>query len=272
MFQYAVGRNLALRNHTGLILDISGFKKYPLRTYSLNSFKIQAQTFEETSTPSLSGELLKKIFFWSKSKKENTDFVNEKYFYFDPEVLNMPDGSKLSGYWQSEKYFTDIKYLIKKDFTLKKTSSGCRKWKNAIIKTQSVSIHVRRGDYVTDPTTHEYHGISTMQYYRKAISIISVKIKNPHFFIFSDDARWVETHMKLNYPYEIISEKIPLSDCEEMVLMSKCKHNIITNSTFSWWGAWLNDNSKKMVIVPKKWFTDPAINTDDLIPKAWMKI
>ena len=136
----------------------------------------------------------------------------------------------------------------------------------------SVSVHVRRGDYVNDPKTNAYHGTCSLDYYKKAVEIIRNKVKDPVFFIFSDDAEWVKKNFNIDEQQVLVSEPEKLSLTEELKLMASCRHSVVANSSFSWWGAWLNNNNEKMVIAPQKWFADPLIDTSDLIPSAWIRI
>jgi len=140
-----------------------------------------------------------------------------------------------------------------------------------IKEKNSVSLHIRRGDYLTMQKAIDTIGVCPLDYYDKAIREITRKIKNPTFFIFSDDINWVKENLKTNSPTIFVSGG-KLKDYEELILMSKCKHNIIANSSFSWWGAWLNNNPNKIVIAPKKWFKDTSKNTRDLIPESWLKL
>ena len=136
----------------------------------------------------------------------------------------------------------------------------------------AVSLHIRRGDYVSNPVTNNYHGTCSLAYYKKAVLLLKEKIENPSFFIFSDDLLWARENLDFINDMTFIDLDKSIPDHEEMHLMSQCKHNIIANSSFSWWGAWLNENSDKIVIAPKKWFSDNTINTEDLIPAKWMRI
>ena len=136
----------------------------------------------------------------------------------------------------------------------------------------SVCIHIRRGDYVEDIITNQFHGVCNLDYYYRSIEYIASKIKNPYFFVFSDDPLWVKQNLILKYPCDYIDQNFGKKDYEDMRVISKCKHNIIANSSFSWWGAWLNINPNKIVIAPKNWFKSKAINTKDLIPESWFKI
>jgi hypothetical protein len=131
---------------------------------------------------------------------------------------------------------------------------------------------VRRGDYVTSPKTNSVHGTCSLEYYYDSFNLIEKQHKNSHYFIFSDDIEWCKQNLEFIKNKTFIELSANERDHEEMYLMSQCKHNIIANSSFSWWGAWLNQNPDKMVIAPKKWFHDQQINTNDLIPDTWIRI
>ncbi|MDD3060131.1 MAG: alpha-1,2-fucosyltransferase, partial [Sulfurimonas sp.] len=146
------------------------------------------------------------------------------------------------------------------------------KLKEEIQSSNSVSLHVRRGDYVSNKNATSYHGVSSLDYYYNAIETISKKISNPILYIFSDDIPWVRENLIVSLPIVFIENTNTDRPFEDIYLMSLCKHNIIANSTFSWWGAYLNSNLEKNVIAPKKWFNDPVINTEDLIPSSWTRI
>jgi hypothetical protein len=124
---------------------------------------------------------------------------------------------------------------------------------------------------VANKNANAHHGTCTLDYYHEAIKIMKEKIKNPYFFIFSDDIPWVKENLKIDGDAFFITGK-KIKDHEEMFLMSRCKHNIIANSSFSWWGAWLNNNPEKIVIAPKRWFNNEKINTSDLVPDNWLRI
>ncbi|MCK4744844.1 alpha-1,2-fucosyltransferase, partial [Candidatus Parcubacteria bacterium] len=196
--------------------------------------------------------------------------TKEQHSHFDSKILKLIGNIYLDGYWQSEKYFKNIENSIRKEFTLKndlqlKAKKLLRKIKN----TESISIHIRRNDYISHKPANQYHGVCHLSYYKKAINVIIKKIDDPHFFVFSDDIDWCKKNLKIKFPTIFVEGN---KDYEDLILMSKCKHNIIANSTFSWWGAWLNNNPNKIVIAPKKWFRKKSINTKDLIPKTWIKI
>jgi hypothetical protein len=282
LFQYALGRNLAIENKTDFKLDISFFPN-DIRKYALGGFNIveNFSTKEDLAKIGLPNMEKQDILSRTKRKifrlRENHKPINERkiiiepYFQFCPDILKIKNSCYLSGNWQSEKYFKDSGDIIKKEFTLKNEMSSLGKeWVKRIEKNGSVSLHIRRGDYVNNLQTNQLHGTCDIAYYQRAINAIIKKINNPGFFIFSDDIEWAKNNLRINYPIYFVSDKT-ISDYEELIIMSKCKHNIIANSSFSWWGAWLNDWQDKIVIVPDKWFNTP-IDTKDLIPESWIKI
>ena len=277
MFQYALGRMLAIKNKTRLKLDLTSFyhtkKSDTPRKYSLNVFNLPEDTlFYKPILPK--STITKKIHtLISKNSEKKNNIVIEKNYKFDKNILNSPNNTKLIGYWQSEKYFNDIEKILKNDFTFpQKTSSKNNKLINSIKKENSISIHVRRGDYVKVKKTKEYHGILGVKYYQKAIKIINNKVNKPSWYVFSDDINWCRKNIKPDKNIKYIDHNRGDKSYEDMRLMSLCKHNIVANSSFSWWGAWLNSNMSKIVIATNKWFSNVSINTDDLIPSEWKKI
>jgi len=143
---------------------------------------------------------------------------------------------------------------------------------NEILGKESISVHFRRGDYVTDPQTNKIHGTCSFDYYHQAIDDICKYTSNPHFFIFSNDPQWVKDNFSLPYPMQIITLNGPEKPHFDLYLMSLCKHHIIANSTFSWWGAWLSTNKDKRVYTPKRWYNVDYIDQKDGFPDSWIKI
>lgn len=276
MFQYAVGKSLAIQNKTSLKLDIGAFKRYKLHDYMLDKLNIKAEIATDKDLKKIFG--LSIIRFFYRVPKlglliKRKSIHKEKGFNFDKKLLNLKgENIYLNGYYQSEKYFSDIESIIRQDFVPIKELSG----KNAtmadlITKTNSVSIHVRRGDYVSNPTTNSIHGTCSIDYYKKAIEIIAEKNNDLVFFIFSDDCDWARNNIEINYKKYFIDFNGREKCYEDIRLMSLCKHNIIANSSFSWWGAWLNSNLNKIVVAPSRWFNVDR-NSVDIIPESWVKI
>jgi len=250
MFQYAYGRNLMIQKNKEIIFDVSFFKNNSndtKRLFSLNNFNLNNSIKFSDKKENIFLEVFKKIY----SK------ITGNY-----------------GFYQSEKYFKEIKNIIIEEFTLKNPLANISKgWEEKIkLSPISVSIHIRRGDYINDPKTNKHHGICEIEYYKKAIDLLENKIgKNFEIFVFSDDIEWAKNNLSFNQQINFVSSpEIP--DYEEMYLMSLCKHNIIANSTFSWWGAWLNRNKNKIVIGPKQWFVKKTSNILDILPSSWIKI
>ena len=140
-----------------------------------------------------------------------------------------------------------------------------------ISQTNSVSLHIRRGDYVSNQKTNQTHGTCDLDYYQRCITEIEKEVENPYFFVFSDEIEWVKENLKINHPAEYVDQNTGDKSYEDMRLMSQCKHNVIANSSFSWWGAWLNSYPDKIVFAPKRWFASDKHNTKDLIPEGWKK-
>jgi hypothetical protein len=199
-----------------------------------------------------------------------SNYVSEPHHNYWSGINELPISSYLVGYWQSEKYFVKHKEVIRQELTFKnELSPENLATASSLLKTASVSLHVRRGDYVSSQATNDVHGVCTLDYYRNAISHMARSVESPRFFIFSDDINWVKANLQLDFPCEYIANNVGANSYVDMRLMSMCKHNIIANSSFSWWGAWLNSNPNKIVIAPKKWFAK-ALSTEDLIPAKWV--
>lgn len=287
MFQYALGRHLAEKNSTLLKLDLSGFEEYKLHRYALHCFMIweHSATMEEIETFKRKGisriaKLLSKIGTrWGGLSSATSDFyqntivLKERQRAFDSSVLETKGNIYLEGYWQSEKYFSSIRDILLREFTVKyEQDAKSREIANQIQKTESVSLHIRRGDYVHDPFINQIHGLCSFDYYEKAVNYITKKMPNCHFYIFSDDHSWVCENFKLDYPVTMVNHSDVSTNYEDLRLMSICRHNIIANSSFSWWGAWLNTNPNKIVVSPKRWFNDESFARSDMIPESWLKM
>jgi len=280
MFQYAAARRLSNVNNVPLKFDLDWFEDHSTdikREYELNIFNIQA----EIATPDEIGNLKEpagKPPLFSRIKKKlqlnhKQTHIRQKHYHFDPDILKLGSNIYFEGYWQSEKYFKDINDIIRKEFTLKPEPDRLnRKMADSIRSSDSISLHVRRGDYISNEITNKYHGTCSPEYYNNTIEIITSKVKTPHFFVFSDEPEWTKENLDIKYPATYIDHNGPENAYEDLRLMSLCKHHIIANSSFSWWGAWLNPSPDKIVIAPSKWFSDSSINTNDLIPGNWIRI
>lgn len=272
MFQYATGRILALKNSTTLKLDISSYASDKFgRHYSLEIFNIKA-------TIATADEIrkLKPVdnFFIQKSPRLfklasnlTKSYINEKFT--GGKISKDEENLYLDGFWQNEKYFIEFTDQIRQDFKLKpRPDKNVAGYLKKIKTTDSVSIHVRRGDYVSIARIGQGVGICGVKYYQRAIKFITKKTRNPVFFIFSeaDGLDWVKQNLKFESPLVLVKSS---KDYEDLRLMSLCQHNIVANSSFSWWGAWLNENPKKIIVAPDPWFNNKKT---DIIPHGWFKV
>jgi len=272
LFQYAAGKTLAQLNNTFLKLDVSEFDKNKLRSFDLLSFETNILTAaKEDINNLLPSHNFEKAFQYFSPLKKRT-YYREKSFSFDERVLRLGSNVYLKGYFQSEKYFLPAKDVIRRDFTFKgSVVNHLAEFASQLNTTNSVSIHVRRGDISKNPDMSEYHGTLEKEYYMAAINLVNSKIENPVFYFLSDDINWVTENLSIPNAF-YLSGGISKNHFEDLYLMSQCKHNIIANSSFSWWGAWLNDNQNKIIIAPEKWFNKGPKDTQDIIPKGWIKI
>jgi hypothetical protein len=282
LFQYAMGRAFSEISKEELLLDINSYLWDTLRKYELESFNLDVRKATKIEIDTIKRSILTwkdRIFYKLKGESipyYRFPYIKEQSFNFDPNFIHYRQKNcYLEGYWQSEKYFKQIRSILLQEICVEEKfySNKMNDYVTQIKNTNnSVSIHVRRGDYVSNPETTAFHGVCDLLYYLRAMNQIENLISNPNYFIFSDDT---------NYALELFKDKENVTfvenlpfDYEELLLMSFCNHNIIANSSFSWWGAWLNQNDKKHVIAPKRWFANEIMQnqTDDLIPFEWIKI
>ncbi|MBL0358838.1 MAG: alpha-1,2-fucosyltransferase [Chitinophagaceae bacterium] len=277
LFQYAIGKRLALHHNTPFKLDTTFLNqteatgKITPRSYELDQLSTTDETASAADIHAFSNSAnllhrLKKYFTRSK-------YIREKSFRFDPDFLSYGNNCYLDGYWQCENYFIEISDVLRNEFKCKLAPDEKNIEMQAnIASTNAVSIHIRRGDYISNPAAHQFHGICSLEYYQQAVDLIAAKTSNPHFFIFSDDVNWVAANFTINFPTIIVDINDSSSGAKDMQLMSCCKHHIIANSSFSWWGAWLNTDQQKIVVAPKNWFRDSSIDTSTILPASWHTI
>lgn len=253
-FQYASARSLAMHHNVPLILDLSWFKKDNSRTFALDKFNVQATVVNEKIVSFLRSELAARI--------DRLLGSNLLYHKLIAEPMGEPIDMKglgrsvsLKGYWGQNKYFFHNLHTIRKELSIKSKyeSDNYKMLKEQMISANSVSVHIRRGDYLLD---HEnsFFGVMDKSYYIKAMNFIQERVSDPQFFIFTDDCEWVEAEMSFPSSSVFVSKVLDNKDYLEQSLMHHCKHNIIANSTFSWWGATLNSNEGNIMIQPKQWY------------------
>lgn len=280
LFQYAFGFALARRNGIAFKLDVlSGFADDLVykRKYALAPFNISA----ESATPlesytGIAGRLSRKLdrLYSQRVPLARRTHIAEASARYAPEVAALrPTGRVyLDGHWQSEKYFSDAAGPLRRELTLKgRPSPGGEKAAAEIRAREAVCLHVRRADYVHDETTRKVYHCCDQGYYRRAAAVVAAKSSKPAFFVFSDDPEWVKASLDIGFPFQVVSRSGEDRTHEELWLMSLCRHNIIANSSFSWWGAWLNDHPGKIVVAPDTWYNDPAMESPDLVPAIWLR-
>lgn len=262
MFQYAIAKAFSLQTKREFKLDISIFECYKLHNYGLHHFKLESNFYKpESIWKRRFTKLIKKVVFYNEDLHQFN--YNQNLIKIKSDILF------LEGYFQSEKYFAKYENEIRTDFQilspLKQQTSDMIAYMQSV---NAVSIHFRRGDYIGNVV----HETDKTEYYKDAIQLIESKIEKPVYFLFSDDMPWVKENFKTNFETHYVDFNDASTNFEDIKLMATCKHNIIANSSFSWWGAWLNYNPNKIVIAPKIWFNNEKVNTSDIIPESWIKL
>ncbi|MBI4232781.1 alpha-1,2-fucosyltransferase [Candidatus Peregrinibacteria bacterium] len=267
MFQYAVGRSLSLKNKTDVVFDISSFQNDALRDYQLHVFNISGSVLSIPLSRLLN---LYNRFFPYKLPGINYHYVRWLSSFFNQDILKKKGIIYLEGYWQCEDYFKQIREILKKDFTLRyKLDAKNKSLLKVIQHSPSVAVHVRRGDYVVNPLTHKYHGTCSLGYYHRSFQMMAQRVSSPHFFIFSDDMAWTKQNLKIHFPTTYVDINGRKEEHKDLMLMANCRHFIIANSSFSWWGAWLSENKNKIVFSPDKWFNQK--NEGNTVPQSWIR-
>jgi len=284
MFQYALGLNLAKKNRCPLVLDTVFLRdrfprrNFTYRTYDMDvfaidpSFTVLSDAADTFPIPGLwlgldiAGILARRV-------SGSQTLIREKSKVFDPSVFAAKGDVLLYGRWQSEEYFAGIADDVRTAFKFRHRLEGeAETLAEKIVAVNSVSLHVRRGDYVTFNNVERRMGATDLAYYDRAAKYIGERVTNPIFFLFSDDIQWCKKNVAIPFPTTYVDDiSSGPKAAFHLELMSLCKHNITTNSTFSWWGAWLNRNSRKILIAPKQWYANASLK-ENIVPTGWMRI
>lgn len=282
MFQYAAGRCLAHLRGAALKLDDAFLQADPGGAYTKRHFELDV--FEMPFQIANASELVP--FYrighnrYLRNIEKRLPFLFAHHFYserdlsFHKDFHALPGQTYLDGYFQSEQYFDPVASIIRKDFTFKgPVPKACEDWLREIRSTESVSLHIRRGDYVSNPSNTTYYASCSESYYRRAVDELLKQHRNIGLFVFSDDLDWCRKNLAFNdLPVYFVDANTQAANHWDMFLMSQCRHNIMANSSFSWWAAWLNGNASKTVIAPAKWFGNDTKQAHDIIPLTWKKI
>ncbi|MCL2597945.1 MAG: alpha-1,2-fucosyltransferase [Paludibacter sp.] len=287
MFQYACGTSIASRLGVKLKLDISYMtdkkprENFTERDYALNVFNINNEIASKKEVQRFvpySADASEFTYAWFMFKR--TLFCRHRFsepaknpsFYF-AEIEQITNNTYIKGYFQNEKYFNFIRDKLLKDFSIRnEIDDNNQNLSNKINSENAVSIHIRRGDYLNSLNASLFN-LLDIDYYKKAIKYILKEVENPVFYVFTEDFQWAKTQFAaLDIPITIVDWNIGSQSYLDMILMSRCKHNIIANSSFSWWGAWLNQYPEKKIIAPQNWFKNPKMNETHIIPSNWIKL
>lgn len=278
LFQYASAKSLALKNQTELLIDTTYYtnvhEKTTIRNFELDNFnlsfniatKSDLDKFENSSFSLLSIFKLHVLTLGKFNK------YKESNLQMDGDFLNLYGNLYLRGFFQNEVYFQDIRKQLLKEITPKIDFDKLNKELiHSMEAVNSVSVHIRRGDHL-HYANNSFHGVCSKTYYDNAFEIIHTKVKNPAFFYFTDDDEWVRQNFKLNEFDIIVDHNKGSNSYYDLLLMKYCKHNIIANSSFSWWGAWLNENDSKIVIGPDKWYVEKSLKNINHCSRDWISI
>lgn len=266
LFIYAAGRALAHRVGQKLKLDVSFFNTYSLRTFRLRNFAIEAK---ECGLRELR---LRRLLAKLRLRSPLTLFRETSRAY-DPAFAELKDNTILQGFFQTEKYFSPIAGLLRRDLALKVTlPDHVKQYCVRLARGNPVSVHVRRGDYAANKSLHARFGVLNREYYLGAKREMDRRVTDPTYHIFSDDIAYAkESILPLFGPRAQVVPAVA-EDYEHLALMRSCRHHIVANSTFSWWGAWLGDFPDKQVMAPAIWFRNKAEIPADIIPASWSTI
>ena len=278
LFQYAMGRALAVKHGTDLLLEDSFYFDVPPgstpRTYELDNYPIQGRRTtgqERKAFGRYTGRVWRRIRKYVRLPGAFS-YVCEPMQGGLSNFETLGDNVFLDGYWQTERYFSGIADVIHKEFTpLLPPSAQDHAILLQMQESPSVSLHVRRGDYVTNPSAQAMHGLCSLEYYGTAIRHAAERLGNPKFFIFSDDPEWVRENLEIPFDHVFIDHNAAAA-WQDLRLMSSCKHHILANSSFSWWGAWLNKSSDKIVIRPRQWYVGLPEQGDWTCPPQWLAV
>ncbi len=263
MFQYAFGRYLSLKSKTELKYNFTNALFNIQRSFELNVFNISATEASSVDLKRfgvIQSRVINRLLYLLDERygiQFNERIVTQKYPYtFDPIYKNIGNELYVQGYWANERFFNSIESTLRKDFTLKEELD--KKNQNILKQIQkqvSVSVHVRRTDYITNKTNMlKFIGL---EYYINSIEKLKKSIFNPVFFVFSDDIPWCKKNLNtVSNNIHYIDHNTGKNSYKDLILMSACQHNIIANSTFSWWGSWLNQNKNKIIIKPINFIED----------------
>jgi hypothetical protein len=274
LFQYAAGRSLATKEDCELILDDSLMIRRPWMTprdYALDVYNIQARRISLKEKASLLFRVLPPFRYLYETGLANSPFTyyREPHYHFDPGLHQLTGDLIIEGYWQSGRYFADIADDLRRELQpIRPLDIHAQNFLDQILNGNSVSLHIRRGDYISNPAAAKNFFTCDLAYYQRAVAFVGERVANVVFFVFTDDPYWVEKEFRIDFPMVLVSRPNAWPAHDDLRLMSHCSQHIIANSSFSWWGAWLNPRPDKVVVAPSRWFREKR-NMRDLISPEW---
>ncbi|MCX7140154.1 MAG: alpha-1,2-fucosyltransferase [Proteobacteria bacterium] len=278
MFQYAAGRALADRLAANLLFDTRALEHafarnaYTRRPYALAPFKLRARPATPKELNRWPGWVAEIGMRLRLARPLFRHWHFESGISYDPSVRTLQAPVCLVGYWQSERYFTDIADSIRADFTLAQPLHGDNAGTLELAHNgNSVGLHVRRGDFVSLSDAAEVHGVCSIDYYRRAIDVLKNRCADCHFLVFSDDPEWARAELPLDPSAVFVTGNAEAPE-RDLALMSACRHHIIANSSFSWWAGWLGYHPEQVVIAPAPWYANPKLDARDLTVARWQYI
>jgi hypothetical protein len=280
MFQYAIARALSEHYQSPFLLDCSWFdvpqSETTPRPYQLDLLQIQNTAKSNLDFPKKPHRWLRILQTLLPSSQ--IVYYQQNAFGFDPSLFQFKDMAErdlfLFGYWQAYPYLENIRPILQTEFKTKApTPDHYQNYLDHIRTSESVMLHIRRGDYVNSPSAAKFHGVLPLSYYQQAIEALSLQKPQAHFFIFSDDLPWAKEALPQDLRMTFVENAMQAdSAAQELQLMTLCKHHIIANSSLSWWGAWLRTNSNGLVYAPNRWISDSSLDLSNLLPTSWNRI
>ena len=283
MFQYAMGRSLSRRLGRSLVLDASmmpsGHRPH-LRSLSIRDLPISPRVRVIGASRHFSQKPLRKRPIVGLAGRILTRCVNPwSIEEADPEaevpLSDVPQRiAHLRGYWQSPHYFADIPEIIRSElFPPMPNVAGLTKVMALLTNREAIAVHVRRGDYVAVTSVQQVHGVLGATYYQSAVDQIVLAVESdPVVLVLSDDPLWAEESLRFDVETVHVEIEAPLTDIESLALMARCRHHVISNSSFSWWGAWLAEHDTQQVIYPARWFKNTSIAANFRFPSHWSSL
>jgi len=280
MFQYAAAKALAQHYQVNLSIDSSWFSYPPLgitkRNLDLSYLNISCKDI--TSSPPTKHKSKLALLLGSYLPYGPIVKIQRNAFNFNKSLFRLKNlkgrDLNLIGYWQSYKYFEKIRPILLSEFKTKNSiAEHYQSYLEQIRSSDSVMLHIRRGDYVNSPSAAKFHGVLPLSYYQQAIEALLLNQPNAHFFIFSDNLPWAKEALPKDLKITFVENSLQAdAAAQELQLMYECQHHIIANSSLSWWGAWLKKDCSGLVFAPNRWISDSSLDLSNLLPANWQRI